>query len=89
MELPGPRSEFVDEMLRDVVAIMVEEFGINEEEAAGRVRRDFGEWDLESLEAERMIGHEDANYWANTIYWGPGQHWWRLSRDELVPRPWP
>ena len=86
--LPGPRSPYVDEFLRAVVERMVELFGIDRVEAEGRIANDLGSWDLESQDTERHLGHEDPDYWAHSIYFGPVQ-WWRLSPENLVPRPWP
>lgn len=68
---------------------MVQLFGISYEEAIGRVARDLSSWDLESEETEQMLGHEDADYWAYFIYYGPDVDWWRLTPGDLVPKPWP
>jgi hypothetical protein len=68
---------------------MMEAFGITEQEVTGRMGAVFGSWDLESEETERLLGHEDAAYWANFVYYGPELDWWRLPADELRPRPWP
>jgi hypothetical protein len=67
---------------------MIELFGISTEEAEGRIAADLGSWDLQSVETERHLGHEDPDYWAHSIYYGPVQ-WWRLAVEDRVPRPWP
>jgi hypothetical protein len=30
--------------------------------------------------------HEEPDYWARTIYYGPNSHWW-VHGQELIPLP--
>lgn len=89
MDLPSPRSDFVDEYLRETLTEMVSLFQIDEDEAAGRISQIFGSWDLVDPEVERHFGHEEPHYWAHFVYYGPNVAWWRESPENLTPRPWP
>jgi hypothetical protein len=86
--LPGPRTAVVDEILRATAARMIEVFGIDEVEAVGRISSTLGSWDLDCDETDHVLGHEDADYWAHWIYYGPVD-WWRLRPEQLMPKPWP
>jgi hypothetical protein len=79
----------MDDYLHEVVEVMVGAFGINEDEAIGRVARQFAHWDLTSRTDEGIFGHEDAEFWAHWTYYGPSVHWWRLPAEELHPLAWP
>ena len=87
--LPGPATPRVEEILAETCRAMMLSFGITEDEATGRIAAALGSWDLESEETELVLGHEEANYWSNFVYYGPNVDWWRLPPDELHPRPWP
>jgi hypothetical protein len=86
--LPGPRSPFVDSYLRTIADRMIALFSIDRTEAEGRIATDLGSWDLESSATELFLGHEDPDYWAHSIYYGPIQ-WWTLPPAQRTPRPWP
>jgi hypothetical protein len=67
-----------------IVNKMVEMFNINIEEAVGRVNRAWRGQEL--IGPDRMIYHEDEEYWANTIYYGKDSYWW-LNPPDLKPLP--
>ena len=87
-ELPSPRSEFVDELLRDIVASMVEIFNVSEQEATGRTAWEFQEMNLTDEFTGNYIGHADPEFWAKSIYYGPSVDWWNRDENQLEPRPW-
>jgi hypothetical protein len=62
---------------------MVELFGISQQEAIGRINRD---WRGLKVIGCDIINHEDEAYWANTIYYGKGSNWW-LNSPNLKSRP--
>jgi hypothetical protein len=71
---------------RTIVKRMIELFGITEEEAIGRVNRQWGGMAL--VGDELAIYHEDENYWAHAIYFGKSSRWW-ANPHGLKPRPYP
>lgn len=68
---------------------MIDYFAISIEEAEGRIASAFGSFDLQDTGTERYLGHEEPEYWARTIYFGPGVQWWREDPERLKPKPWP
>ncbi len=61
-------------------------FGITELEAIGRINR---QWQGQKIVGpDLMIYHEDEEFWAKTIYYGPGVYWW-LGEEGLDPQPFP
>ena len=78
----GKSAAFCDE----IVAKMVELFRISENEAVGRLNREFQ--DMEFVGEEHVFYHEDDEYWANRVYWGHGSKWW-LNPPGLQPVPYP
>ena len=63
-------EEFMDE----IAVRMVELFGITEDEAIERINE---HWRGQSIAGEDdMIYHEDEDFWAKTIYYGPNKMWW-------------
>lgn len=69
-----------------IVNRMIELFGISEDEAIGRVNR---QWDRMSLVGKDLaIYHEDEDYWAHAIYFGKSSRWWD-NPPGLKPRPYP
>lgn len=75
-----------EEFCRTIVSRMMELFGIGEDEATGRVNR---QWNGMSLVGENLaIYHEDEDYWAHAIYFGKSSRWWDNPPD-LKPRPYP
>lgn len=74
------------EFCKSIIQEMVMLFGIDKDEAIGRMNR---LWTgLEFLGDEDLIYHEDEEYWANTIYYGKGSFWWK-EPDDLKPLPYP
>ncbi|MDQ0112540.1 hypothetical protein [Paenibacillus harenae] len=74
----------------NIVSYMIEEFGINEEEAVGRINNMWGgiDWndDIESENYDSRY-HELPRDWAYIIYFGHESQWWRRDKSELTPRP--
>jgi hypothetical protein len=59
----------------EIAAKMIELFGIPESESIGRISR---HWDGQSITGPcDMIYHEDAEYWAKTVYFGKESFWWK------------
>jgi len=70
----------------EIAAKMMELFGIPEPESIGRINR---HWDGQSITGPcDMIDHEDAEYWAKTIYFGKKSFWWK-GEQGLRPLPYP
>lgn len=81
---------FVDneskEFCVEIVEEMVREFGLNREEAIGRLNR---QWRGNDFTGEDDIRyHETSNFWANEIYYGSDSNWWKGYKD-LKPIPYP
>lgn len=70
---------------RAVADRMQQLFGISEDEAVGRVNR---QWEGMALIGDHVIYHETPDYWANTLYYGRGSRWWANPAD-LKPEPYP
>lgn len=85
--LPNSRELEAQLTLREAAEVMVNTFGISADEAAGRIARQFKHVDLTNDNA--MIGHEDAEFWARVVYYGPSVQWWRVPEETLTPQPWP
>jgi hypothetical protein len=73
------------ELCEEVVGRMTELFGIPVDEALGRVNRHWAGLQFDDLD---MICHENADYWANEIYFGNDSYWW-LKPAGLTPLPYP
>lgn len=67
----------------EIVEVMVNHFGITRDEAVERINR---HWRGQKILGEDVIYHEDAEYWAKTIFYGKDSLWW-LEEDDLAPRP--
>jgi hypothetical protein len=89
MDLPSPRSRYLDERLLAIVADMAHRFAISGEEAVGRVARVFSRLDLTDPDVEDYVGHESDEYWSNTVYYGFEARWWDSPQSDLAPEPWP
>ena len=62
---------FFGEIVRELVRL----FSISEEEAVGRVNR---QWAGRSVTGHyNLIYHESPEYFAKTVYYGPGVLWWK------------
>lgn len=86
---PGPMTPLINDLLEETRALMVDLFGISQAEAAGRIESVLGGLDLLAPATEAYLGHEEASYWARTIYYEPGVSWWLQDQTELRPRSWP
>ena len=75
-------NSFCDE----IIAEMVKLHEISEEEAAGRIDR---HWKGQQIVGpDNMVYHEEPDFWANTVYYGPEAFWW-MEDVELNPLPYP
>ncbi|MGE0131418.1 MAG: hypothetical protein AB7U82_25330 [Blastocatellales bacterium] len=75
-----------EEFCTEIAKMMVKLFGITEIEAVGRINR---QWQGQKIVGpNRMIYHEDTEFWAKTIYYGADVHWWR-GEEGLEPQPFP
>jgi hypothetical protein len=79
----------MDDYLHELVDTMVGLFHISQDEATGRIARQFARWTLTSEVDEDIFGHEDCEYWARETYYGPNVQWWRLPPEDLHPMPYP
>ncbi|MDD9968250.1 MAG: hypothetical protein OXR73_18570 [Myxococcales bacterium] len=68
-----------------IVQFMMQEFGIDEAEALGRVNR---RWHGNDFDVEDLRYHEEAEFWASDIYYGADSRWW-TSPPNLRPLPFP
>ena len=69
-----------------IVAELIRQFGITQEEAIGRVNRSFAGQSL--LGPDDWVYHETTKNQAQFIYYKPGVHWW-LEGADLTPSPYP
>ncbi|BCU78294.1 hypothetical protein [Luteolibacter sp. LG18] len=73
---------FCDRIAEQMVAL----FGIDAEEAVGRMNR---LWKGQSFVGpDDLIYHEDEVFWANLVYFGGDSNWWENPPD-LKPLPYP
>ena len=68
-----------------IVDSLVARFGIDEQEALGRVNR---QWTAFDFQTEDVRYHETADFWASDIYYGADSVWW-TSPAGLKPLPYP
>jgi len=68
-----------------IVAEMMKIFSISEEEAVGRINRQWREVDFVP---DDLRYHESEEFWANDIYYGHGSFWW-TNPPGLRPTPYP
>lgn len=82
-------DEYGAKFLEGIVSTMVELFGISEEEAIGRINRDWTWGDL--VGQPLVVYHEDPEYWAKTIYYGTDSYWWIKEEkgEKIDPIPYP
>lgn len=82
-------SPDVHELLDGIVHEMIRSFGISRAEAIARINE---QWHGQDLTAgDEIILHEDEQYWALFIYFGPDIQDWRPEGDRVGwhPRPMP
>lgn len=74
------------EFCNEIVNVMVDQFQITEEEAVGRINK---QWSNTEIMGECcMAYHESPEFWAYKIYFGPNSPWWARKGDpELKPIP--
>lgn len=71
-----------------IVAEMIELFGIDRDEAVGRLNRHWKGVSFVDQEDIDGLTAELPDYWANRIYYGPNAKWW-LDETDLEPVPYP
>ena len=88
LRIEFPCTAQVADLVHEIAATMVITFDIPLAEAEGRINRFWaGFVFLEPLQTMPVL-HETADYWAKTIYYGPGTPWWR-GGENLTPTPYP
>jgi hypothetical protein len=90
----------VRQFMEEIVHAMVALFSVSEEEAIGRVARqwshvsEFGEpmpsgaSHPETPSLATLLMREEPEYWAKDIYYGHDSGWWN-SEESLGPLPYP
>ena len=97
MELPWlfPTDAELAAFCCEIADELVTRFGISEEEAVGRINRD---WRLRYCLGPHvyLAYHETPEYWAQEIYYGKDSRWWmapedreRLGLGPVEPLPYP
>ena len=70
----------------EIAQEMVDTFNISEEEAIGRINNGFLNQSI--VGDDLAFYHEVPEYWAKSIYYEQGVHWW-LGEEGLKPRAYP
>jgi hypothetical protein len=71
---------------REIALEMRSLFEISEEEAIGRINR---QWKHTEITGDKnIVYHEDSTSWAKDIYYGHDSAWWK-GENGLRPRPYP
>lgn len=74
------------EFCLQIVNIMSERFSIGEEEATNRINQIWKNKDF--LDEFDIRYHEEPEFWAHDIYFGPESKWWKRKNDPtLKPKP--
>jgi hypothetical protein len=94
----GPRMRA---LAAQIARGMVELFAIGEDEAYGRINRQWrhlsgrveptdtrGGHHIKSPTVADMIFRDSPSHWAKTIYYGHDSQWWR-GEQGLAPQPYP
>ena len=77
-----------EDFCKEIIEEMVNNFGLTESEALGRINKLWINWDFDSKEEIRY--HDLPKDWAYMIYYGRDSHWWnRLDEPTLEPIPYP
>ena len=75
------------EFCQEIVRMMMNDFGITEEESLIRLNKHWRGLGFEDLDIRY---HEDPTYWAYQIYYPDNSFWWNREGDPtLRPRPLP
>ena len=70
-------------LIWDIMREMMERFQITEEEVAIRINSRFRGL---AFSEDSMIHHEDAEFWAKDIMFGPHSVWWKNESEvERIP----
>jgi hypothetical protein len=72
----------------DIVREMLFLFPITRAEAVGRLNRFWAGQNFSDELSVNLLMHEEPDYWAKTIYYGPNTPWWK-GEEGLKPRPYP
>ncbi|MDQ0901265.1 hypothetical protein [Paenibacillus sp. V4I7] len=79
-------SYCICELIKEV---MMNEFRITEDEAVGRMNELWGSYSSPIDEDEYFLTYESTKDWAYIVYYGNDSQWWKKSKTELTPRPYP
>jgi hypothetical protein len=78
-------NDALEAYFEKVLAVLVADFGISEDEALGRINRSYGNYDVL---ADPTLTHEWAKDTAYQIYYGPNQAYWKPGAIlEKLPYP--
>ncbi|MCR8843757.1 hypothetical protein NQ117_08660 [Paenibacillus sp. SC116] len=73
-----------------IVKEMINEFGISEEEAVGRMNELWQNTERGPIDKdEDFLNYESSNSWAFIVYYGNNDQWWNKSKSQMKPRPYP
>lgn len=72
----------------DIVREMLFLFPITRAEAVGRLNRFWAGRNFSNELSVNLLMHEEPDYWAKTIYYGPNTPWWK-GEEGLKPQPYP
>lgn len=85
-----PATSEAIQVFHEVKTEMMLLFGIEEEEAVGRINRHWqGRQFLSEMELLVLCHDHHDEYWAKTIWYGPQSFWWVKDESTLSPLPWP
>jgi hypothetical protein len=88
LRIEFPCTAEVADLVHEIAATMVFEFNIPLAETEGRINKFWNGFVLVEPLQTMPVLHETADYWAKTIYYGPGVPWWR-DGENLTPTPYP
>jgi hypothetical protein len=75
-------QDFCEEIVREMISL----FQVSEDEALGRINR---EWrNVKLIGIEHVIYHEGKRFYAKDIYFGHDSHWWKDEKN-AKPQPYP
>jgi len=88
LHIEFPCTAEIADLVHEIAATMILTFDMPLEEAEGRINKFWtGFTFLEPIQTMPLL-HETPDYWAKTIYYGPGVMWW-LGEEGLTPTRYP
>lgn len=76
----------IEEFVREIAASMALYFNLSLAEATGRINQAWRGQRMLTEADEFSLFHNEPDYWAKTLYYGPGVPWW-LGEEGLAPVP--